>query len=76
MKYRISHRRRAFLGDDKLDLTEARGRGGLGLISLDERVRLVGGQVTIRTGPQGGTEVRILVPIPESPDAPPDGPAR
>jgi signal transduction histidine kinase len=58
------------------DLTEARSRGGLGLISLDERVRLVGGQVTIRTGPQGGTEVRIVVPLPESPDAPPDGPPR
>ncbi|MGH7358703.1 MAG: sensor histidine kinase, partial [Candidatus Rokuibacteriota bacterium] len=59
------------------DLTEARSRGGLGLISLDERVRLVGGQVTIRTGPQAGTEVQILVPIPESPDAAaPDGPAR
>jgi signal transduction histidine kinase len=58
------------------DLTEARSRGGLGLISLDERVRLVGGQVTIRTGPQEGTEVRIQVPLPENPDAPPDGPAR
>jgi signal transduction histidine kinase len=58
------------------DLTEARSRGGLGLISLDERVRLVGGQVTIRTGPQRGTEVRILVPLPEIPDAPPDDPAR
>jgi signal transduction histidine kinase len=58
------------------DLAEARRRGGLGLISLDERVRLVGGQVTIRTGPQEGTEVRILVPLPENPDAPPDSPAR
>jgi signal transduction histidine kinase len=58
------------------DLTEARGRGGLGLISLDERARLVDGQVTIRTGPKGGTEVQVLVPIPESPDAAPDGPAR
>jgi signal transduction histidine kinase len=58
------------------DRTEARHRGGLGLISLDERVRLVGGQVTIRTGPQEGTEVRIQVPLPENPDASPDGPAR
>jgi signal transduction histidine kinase len=58
------------------DPTEARGRGGLGLISLDERVRLVGGQVTIRTGPQEGTEVRIQVPLPENADAPPDGSAR
>jgi signal transduction histidine kinase len=58
------------------DLTEARRRVGLGLISLDERVRLVGGQVAIRTGPQEGTEVHILVPLPESPDAAADGPAR
>jgi signal transduction histidine kinase len=58
------------------DLTEARSRGGLGLISLDERVRLVGGQVTIRSGPQEGTEMGIQVPLPENPDAPPDGPAR
>ncbi|HWC05479.1 MAG TPA: histidine kinase, partial [Methylomirabilota bacterium] len=58
------------------DLAEARGRGGLGLISLDERARLVGGQVTIRSGLQGGTEVQILVPLPMNPDAPPDGPAR
>jgi signal transduction histidine kinase len=58
------------------DRSEARDRGGLGLISLDERVRLVGGQVTIRTGPQEGTEVRILVPLPENPHAPPDGSAR
>jgi signal transduction histidine kinase len=58
------------------DATEARNRGGLGLISLHERVRLVGGQVTIRTDPHAGTEIRILVPLPESPDAPPDGPTR
>jgi signal transduction histidine kinase len=58
------------------DLAEARGRGGLGLISLDERARLVGGQVTIRSGLQGGTEVQILVPLPMNPEAPPDGPAR
>ena len=34
------------------DLAEGRGRGGLGLISLDERVRLAGGRLTIDTQPQ------------------------
>ena len=44
-------------------LTEARGLGGLGLISLDERVRLVGGSLAINTEPQRGTEVRVQVPL-------------
>lgn len=57
------------------DLAEARGRGGLGLISLDERVHLVGGKVTIDSRPFGGTEVRIAVPLPERPGAVPDGAA-
>jgi PAS domain S-box-containing protein len=45
------------------NLVEARGRGGLGLVSLDERVRLVGGSLTINTEPQRGTEVRVQVPL-------------
>jgi PAS domain S-box-containing protein len=44
-------------------LTEARALGGLGLISLDERVRLVGGSLEINTEPQRGTEVRVQVPL-------------
>jgi two-component system sensor histidine kinase UhpB len=46
------------------DLSEARGRGGLGLISLDERVRLVRGRLTIDTRAQGGTEIHAVVPLP------------
>ena len=45
------------------DLDEARHLGGLGLISLDERVRLVGGSLTISTEPQRGTEMRVRVPL-------------
>ena len=45
------------------DLDEARRLGGLGLISLDERVRLVGGNLVITTEPQRGTEVRVRVPL-------------
>ena len=37
------------------DLAEAQGRGGLGLISLAERVRLGEGRLSIDTQPQRGT---------------------
>ncbi len=61
------------------DLMEARRAGGLGLLSLDERVRLLGGTVRIDTRPpltlpsppsdggegrvRGGTELRAQVPL-------------
>ena len=62
------------IGDDGrgFDLVEARRRHGLGLISLDERVRLVGGRLTIDSQSQRGTELRIVVPLPEARDAPRD----
>ena len=44
------------------DLAAARRRGGLGLISLDERVRLVQGRVRIVTEPRRGTELQVQVP--------------
>jgi two-component system sensor histidine kinase UhpB len=44
------------------DLGEAREGGGLGLISLDERVRLIGGSLTIHTALKRGTEMRVRVP--------------
>ena len=58
------------------DLAEARRMGGLGLISLDERVRLVGGSVQIHTQPQRGTELRVQVPLGGREDAPHDSAAR
>jgi signal transduction histidine kinase len=45
------------------DLAAARRRGGLGLISIDERVRLVQGRVRIVTEPRRGTELRVRVPL-------------
>jgi signal transduction histidine kinase len=45
------------------NLAQAQRRGGLGLISLDERVRLVGGSLTINTQVKHGTEVRVQVPL-------------
>ena len=44
------------------DLADARRLGGLGLISLDERVRLAGGSLTINTKARSGSEVRAQVP--------------
>lgn len=46
------------------DLAAERSRGGLGLISLDERVRLVKGRLTIETQAQGGTKIHVVVPLP------------
>jgi len=34
-----------------------------GLSSMEERVRLVGGQIEIRTSPGAGTEVRASFPV-------------
>ena len=45
------------------DLAEAHRLGGLGLISLEERVRLIGGSLAISTQPHHGTEVRVQVPL-------------
>ncbi|MCY4189530.1 MAG: PAS domain S-box protein, partial [Bryobacterales bacterium] len=45
------------------DREQARRRGGLGLASLDERARLVGGRIAIRTAP--GQGVRIVAEVPQ-----------
>ena len=40
-----------------------RHNGGLGLVSIEERARLVKGQVTIHSGPQQGTTISVRVPL-------------
>ncbi len=37
-------------------------QNGLGLVSLDERVRLLGGTLTVDSHPDRGTTVRVQVP--------------
>jgi signal transduction histidine kinase len=44
------------------DPERVRHKGGLGLISLEERVRLVGGSLQIESGPGQGTQLRVRVP--------------
>ena len=42
------------------DLVRAKANGGLGLLSIEERVRLVGGTVSIKSN-AGGTELRVSI---------------
>jgi signal transduction histidine kinase len=51
------------IADDGIGFTLSGTRGhGLGLISIDERVRLLGGDASIDTRPGGGTQVEVKVP--------------
>ena len=56
---------RLTISDDGSGFTvdEGRGRGGLGLISIEERARLVGGTLTIHSQPQHGTDLDLVVPL-------------
>jgi signal transduction histidine kinase len=51
------------------DLATPRPNGGLGLISMRERVHLVGGELTIDARPAGGTRIDVRVPAPVPPTA-------
>ena len=42
---------------------EARGQGGLGLASMEERARLAGGRLTVDSAPGRGARVAVEVPI-------------
>jgi two-component system sensor histidine kinase UhpB len=45
------------------DPAKVRSLGGLGLISLEERVRLVRGNLSIKSESDRGTELRVEVPL-------------
>jgi PAS domain S-box-containing protein len=45
---------------------EAESDRGLGLISMRERLRLVGGTMRVRSSPEKGTDVEAVVPLPIS----------
>jgi signal transduction histidine kinase len=48
---------------DGFDVNAADARAGLGLISMRERLHLIGGQLSIRSTPRAGTRIRVEVPI-------------
>jgi PAS domain S-box-containing protein len=54
------------------DIEAARQKRGLGLTSMQERVRLVGGTIVIESKPLAGTVVRVCVPFRAERGAGPD----
>jgi signal transduction histidine kinase len=53
------------------DVESAKRAAGLGLVSMRERLRLVGGRLSIESAPSQGTRIRVRVPhVPTT--APPD----
>lgn len=45
--------------------SEVHGKPGLGLASMEERVRLVRGEFTVSTNPGRGTAITVRIPLPE-----------
>jgi signal transduction histidine kinase len=45
------------------DVADARRHDGLGLISMEERARLINGRLTIQSEPRHGTTVAVRVPL-------------
>ena len=55
---------RVTVTDDGVGLDPARGRRGLGLRGIDERVKELGGSMTISQRPGAGTTLSVLLPVP------------
>ena len=48
------------------DPRAARGKGHLGLLSMEERVSLIGGRISLEAMPGGGTRVAVSVALPKA----------
>lgn len=60
-------------GGTGFDLAAARKKGGLGLMSMQERVHLVHGRFDVESSPGEGTRITAIVPLPtSSPHSPAD----
>ncbi|MBV9405109.1 MAG: ATP-binding protein, partial [Acidobacteriaceae bacterium] len=46
------------------DVASVRGRGGLGLINMQERAHALGGELKIQSRPGFGTEISVEIPLP------------
>jgi signal transduction histidine kinase len=45
------------------DVNRVKGKGSLGLVSIEERARLVGGRFVIDSQPGKGTRVEVRIPL-------------
>jgi PAS domain S-box-containing protein len=52
---------------DGFDWQSVQGKGGLGLIGMEERARLVNGKLTITSQPGSGTRIALDVPLAPTP---------
>jgi signal transduction histidine kinase len=50
--------------DDGHGFDPTRGRHGYGVLGMEERARLLGGQLEVDSAPGRGTEVRLRFPTP------------
>jgi two-component system CheB/CheR fusion protein len=55
------------------DPTDARNRHGLGLLGMQERVSLVGGNIVIKSEPGAGTQVAVRIPLQDPEPNTPEG---
>lgn len=63
----VEGRLRVLVQDDGIGLAAPEQRKtGLGLVGMKERVRELGGEVSVHSTPGAGTTLRIEIPIPES----------
>ena len=46
------------------DPDTTRHRGGLGIISMEERAKLISAKLLLRSSPGGGTMIRVTAPVP------------
>jgi signal transduction histidine kinase len=46
------------------DMEQVRDKKGLGLISMVERARLVGGTLAVKSRPGDGTRIELRIPLP------------
>jgi PAS domain S-box-containing protein len=53
--------------DDGIGFDPGASNGGLGLVSMRERLHLIGGEIVIRSRPSGGTRIDVRVPTPAAP---------
>ena len=60
---------RAFTPPDMKNAGHPGGRQPLGLLGMQERVRLVNGEFAIESAPRRGTTVRVQIPLPERAEA-------
>jgi two-component system, NarL family, sensor kinase len=56
-------------GIERGRVEQAVGQGHIGVASIIERIRAVGGHVEVRTAPGDGTSVRVTVPLVSTPAA-------